>query len=89
MAKTDNLKIRVIAVYRMLSSGKKMSVREIQRELELKFDIQAGRKTIYDDICAVDRFLPIQFCRGENGGYCIHDVFAEQNTDQMGRGNDS
>lgn len=69
MAKKDDTKIRVIAVYRMLSEGKLLTSTDIIRRLSNQYGITADRKTIYDDIRAVDRFIPIEVIPGSNGGY--------------------
>ena len=69
MAKHEHDKIRLLAVYNMISSGRKVTTSQILRELDLKYDIQADRKTIYSDIYAIDRFIPIEATTGRNGGY--------------------
>lgn len=76
MGKEDSKK-RVIAVYRMIESGKKFSANDILNELERKYDIVADRKTIYDDIRAVDSFIPIKSTGGWNGGFVKFDVLKE------------
>ena len=72
--KTDSTKIRLLAVERMILRGELITVNQIIRELDLKYDIQVGRKTIYSDIIAIDRFVPIECYYGKNGGYKMVDV---------------
>jgi predicted DNA-binding transcriptional regulator YafY len=76
MAKTSPTKIRVLAIERMLAGGRKMNVEEIQQALEQKYDIYADRKTIFDDIRALDMFMPIESKPGNNGGFQRVDVLA-------------
>lgn len=66
----EQSKIRAIAVYKMLSAGEKLSCADISRRLYAQFGMTVSRKTIYDDIRAVDRIMPIEcFGRGRNSGY--------------------
>jgi predicted DNA-binding transcriptional regulator YafY len=58
----------------MLAEGRKITSAEIQRRLDLQYDIQVNRKTIYSDIYAIDRFMPIEVFAGKNGGYRKYDV---------------
>lgn len=74
MAKTSPTKIRVLAIERMLANGRKLNVYEIQQELERKYDIYADRKTIYDDIIALNMFIPIESTPGPCGGFQRVDV---------------
>lgn len=74
MAKTSPTKIRVLVIERMLKKGKRITVKEIQRELEDKYDIMADKKTIYDDIYALNMFMPIESTPGCHGGFQVVDV---------------
>ena len=67
-------KVRVLAVAKILSEGRRISAREIVRRLELQYGIEADRKTIYADMLAIDRFMPIDFKKGRNGGYQKYNV---------------
>ena len=69
MAKTDNTKIRILAVAKIINEGRKVPASDIMRRLDMQYDIQADRKTIYSDICAIDRFCPIKVIPGRFGGY--------------------
>ena len=35
-------------------------MKQIRQELKARYDIDADRKTIYDDLAAIDRFVPIR-----------------------------
>lgn len=72
--KTYSTKIRLLAVERMILRGERITTNQIIRELDLKYDIQADRKTIYSDIVAIDRFVPIESIAGNGGGYQMVDV---------------
>ena len=74
MAKRDDLKIRLIAVYRMMESGEKLTSTQIINRLKSQFGIEADRKTIYSDLIAIDRFMPLQVENGCNGGARKYDV---------------
>lgn len=70
-------KTRVLAVAKMLNEGRRITVAEILRRLDLQYDIQADRKTIYSDIIAIDRFIPCDVKRGRNGGFKKYNVMEE------------
>lgn len=74
MPRTDTAKIRLLAVEQMIRRGKRITVNQIQRELELKYDIKVSDKTIHSDIRAIDRFVPIEIKAGYGGGYQMVDV---------------
>ena len=77
----DNEKVRVIAIYRMLLRGEKITTAQILAELKSRFGITADRKTIYSDVAAIDRIIPIKVKSGRRGGYCLHDVIGEAEED--------
>ena len=74
MAKTTTTKIRILAIERILASGRKLKREEIQQELEQKYEIRADKKTIYDDIAILNLFVPIESTTGPGGGYQRVDV---------------
>ena len=74
MAKRDNSKIRLIAIYRMMESGEKLTSTQIIRRLKSQLDIEVDRKTIYSDLTAIGRFIPLQVESGCNGGAQKYDV---------------
>lgn len=71
---TEQSKIRVLAIALMLNEGKKISARTIMRRLESQYGIVADRKTIYSDIYAINRIIPIEVVLGRYGGYRKVDV---------------
>ena len=70
-------KIRVLAIERILNDGQKQTEKDILRILYLRYGIYADRKTIYEDICAIDRFMPIRHIHGRKGGFIKHNVLGE------------
>ena len=68
MAKRDDSKIRLIAVYRMMESGEKLTSTQITSRLKSQFDIEVNKKTIYSDLMAIDRFIPLKVESGCSGG---------------------
>ena len=73
-ASREQSKIRVLAIERMLNEGRKVTAREIQQRLDRQHDIQVSCLTIYRDICAIDRFMPIEVTHGYGGGFKKYDV---------------
>jgi ATP-dependent exoDNAse (exonuclease V) alpha subunit len=65
----EQTKIRVLAVAKILNEGRKMRIRDIQRLLELQYDIKAAHDTIMHDIWVIDRFMLIEVTMGRHGGY--------------------
>lgn len=65
----EETKIRILAIERMLKEGRKLTAGEILRKLDLQYDIQIDRKTLYSDIYAIDKFMPIEVSTGRYGGY--------------------
>lgn len=76
----ENEKVRVIAVYQMLLRGEKITTAQILAELKSRFGITADRKTIYSDVAAIDRIVPIKVIPGRRGGYRRWDVVVECET---------
>jgi len=74
MNNKETSKIRLLAVERIIQRGERVTISQILRELDLKYDIQADRKSIAADIRAIDRFMPIESIRGRHGGYQVVDV---------------
>ena len=74
MARTHDTGIRVLAIERMLANGRRMNLKEIQQELEQKYEIHANKDTIREDIYTLNMFVPIESYRGHNGGYQRVDV---------------
>ena len=76
-ASKENSKIRVLAIERMLEEGHRITAQEIQQRLELQYDMQVTRKTIYDDIYAIDRFIPLDVHNGYGGGFKKRELLEE------------
>lgn len=66
-----DVKIRILAIERMLSKDIYLTATDIISRLDLHYDIQADRKTIYADMIAIDRFIPLEVKAGKHGGYRI------------------
>ena len=74
--KRDDIKVRILAVERMLSKDRYITTTEILRRLELRHDIKVDRKRVYDDLRAIDLIVPLDVKVGIHGGYKIM-VFEE------------
>lgn len=59
MAKKVDTKTRILAVERMFLPGKPLTVPKIIRKLDLEYDIQVDRKTVYQDIAVLTHFMNI------------------------------
>ena len=73
MGRHESDKIRVLAVEHIIARGGRVTSTQILRELEVRYDIKADKKTIYSDIQAIDRFMPVEVTRGCHGGFKIID----------------
>lgn len=73
----ENCKVRVIIIYRELMKGKKITTKQIIRLLKNRYGFVVDRKTIYSDIAAMNRIVPIRSIPGKNGGFVIWDVLGE------------
>lgn len=74
MPRTDNAKIRLLAIERMIMRGHKITSTQIKKELELKYGIKTSFNSIQSDLRSIDRFMPIEVTIGYNGGYQLMDV---------------
>lgn len=77
MAKPDTMKMRILAIERILKVGQFVTSAEIIDALELRYGITADRKTIYDDIREISKIVPIERLSGKNGGYKLLNVLVE------------
>lgn len=59
MTGVSETKTRILAVERIVARRGTVSAKDILTELDLRYGITADRKTIYDDLAALTRFLPI------------------------------
>ncbi len=69
MAKKHDIKNRVLAIERMFLRKRPLTVPQIIRKLDLEYDIQVNRKTIYDDIAVLTMFMPIDTFKKGNSTY--------------------
>lgn len=77
MAKKDDMKVRILAIERILKVGQLITAVEIIDALECRYGITADRKTIYDDIKAISRIVPIECVAGKGGGCRLQNVLVE------------
>ena len=77
MVKKDDMKIRLLAIERILKVGQFITCAEIIDALECRYGITADRKTIYKDIQAISRIVPVERLSGKNGGYKLLNVLVE------------
>ena len=62
MAGKAGVKDRILAVERMFQTGKPLTTREIIEKLSLQYDMEVDRKTIYDDIAVLTKYMMIEQC---------------------------
>jgi predicted DNA-binding transcriptional regulator YafY len=74
----ETSKIRIIAIYRMVVGEKKITAGEIMRRLQSHYGITVDRKTIYSDMAAIDRFIPLEITKGIGGGYSKIDFWGRE-----------
>ena len=58
--KNNDTKIRILEVERLFQRNKRLTVPQIKRILNYKYDFETDRKTLYDDIAALTRFMNIE-----------------------------
>ncbi len=58
--KNNDTKIRILEVERLFQKKKRLTVPQIKRILEIEYDLETDRKTLYDDIATLTRFMNIQ-----------------------------
>ena len=72
MSKKSDIKYRVLAMERIFQKRRCVTTTELQRILELEYDISVERKTVYDDIAVLTRFMPIDVVgRGRSHKYVL------------------
>lgn len=65
----EQSKIRILVIAKMLNEGRRLTARQILGRLQAQYDITVDRKTLYDDIAAIDKIMPIDVRTGRYGGY--------------------
>ena len=58
--KNNDTKTRILAVERLFQRNKRLTVPQIKGILKDKYDLETDRKTLYDDIATLTRFMNIQ-----------------------------
>ena len=71
----EQSKIRILVIAKMLNEGRRLTARQILGRLQAQYDITVDRKTLYDDIAAIDKIMPIDVKVGKNGGYMKWNFF--------------
>ena len=66
-----NVKVRILLIERMLSKDRYITAKQIVSRLETQHEIYVEKKTVYDDLMAIDRLIPLEAKSGHNGGYRI------------------
>lgn len=67
-------KVRCLAISRILNYKQPLSAANIIKKLQRQYGISAERKTIYADIAAINRIVPVEVVYGSKGGYMYVDV---------------
>lgn len=73
--KRDDAKVRLLLIERMLRYDQVISATSILKKLKL-YGILADRKTVYDDIYAINRVMPVEVISGKNGGFRRVDILS-------------
>lgn len=76
MAKSLDTGVCILAIERIMASGRRMKIKEIQQELAQKYEIYAHKDTIRNYLYTLNLFTPIESYPGHNGGFQQVDVLA-------------
>ena len=68
-ASKEQAKIRVLLIEKMLRYDRRITTKEIQDRLDSKYDMQVSRRTLQNDLIAIDKVVPLDVTRGYGGGY--------------------
>ena len=72
MVSGNSTKERILIVERMFQNGRPITVKDIINRVENELDIKPNRKSIYDDIAVLTRFMPIySYRQGYNTFYVL------------------
>lgn len=66
-----NVKVRILLIERMLSKDRFITSSQIVSRLKTQYDIYVDRKTVVDDLMAIDYLIPLEVKSGCYGGYRI------------------
>ena len=64
-----DVRMRILAIERMLREDRYINALEVVERLDRIYDIQCNRETVYKDMYAIDRFIPLEMKPGRNGGF--------------------
>ena len=79
--KREDSKIRILALERIFESKKPLTAQQIINRLHAWYGIVVERKTLYDDIACLVRFMNIQmFLRGRYTYYQLCDLEVDHDT---------
>lgn len=67
-ASKEQAKIRVLLIEKMLRYDRRITTKEIQDRLDSKYDMQVSRRTLFQDLAAIDKVVPLDVTRGYGGG---------------------
>lgn len=68
-ASKEQAKIRVLLIEKMLRYDRRITTKEIQDILDSKYDMQVSRPTLFRDLAAIDKVVPLDVTTGYGGGY--------------------
>ena len=72
-ASKEQGKIRVLLIEKMLRYDCRITTKEIQNRLDREYDMQVSRRTLRQDLVAIDRVVPLDVTRGYGGGFKKYD----------------
>ena len=73
MASGNSTKERILIVERMFQNGRPITVKDIIARVENELDIKPNRKTIYDDIAVLTKFMPIYSYKQNHNTFYVLD----------------
>lgn len=75
MAKSREMgKARIALFTILLATGRKFTANQLQDVAKNRLGCDVDRKTIYSDMAAISRVMPIESTNGRHGGYQMVDV---------------
>jgi hypothetical protein len=67
----ESSRFRILAIERILLDYKEISTRRIIDILDKRLDIKCDRKTIYQDMVVINRFIPVDVSYGKNSKWIV------------------
>jgi hypothetical protein len=64
-----DVRMRILVIERMLREDRYINALVVVERLDRIYDIQCNRETVYKDMYAIDRFIPLEMKSGKNGGF--------------------